>query len=129
MTAGHLQVKHGKYYAVLSYMTARGQRRQKWIPLGIPEKGNKKKAEEELMKIRLNYVPPKEDVLPGELSPDMLFCDYLKSWLEIIEKTVEKTTYNSYHMIVRNKIIPYFEAFGLKLNEVEARHIQSFYTF
>ena len=129
MTAGHLQLKHGKYYAVLNYMTARGQRRQKWIPLGIPEKGNKKKAEEELMKIRLSYVPPKEDVLPGELSPNMLFCDYLNSWLEIIEKTVEKTTYNSYHMIVRNKIIPYFEAFGLKLSEVEARHIQSFYTY
>lgn len=129
MTAGHLQVKNGKFYAVLNYMTAAGQRKQKWIPLGIPEKGNKKKAEEALIKLKLEFVPPKEDALPGQLSPDMLFCNYLKNWLEIIEKTVEQTTYNSYRMIVYKKIIPYFESFGLKLSEIEARHIQSFYTY
>ena len=128
MTAGHLQVKNGRFYAVMNYMTARGERRQKWIPLGLTEKGNKKKAEEELIKLKLSYVPPKEDILPGQLSPDMFFCDYLRSWLEIIEKTVEKTTFNSYSMIVLRKVIPYFEPYKLKLSEVEARHIQSFYT-
>ena len=129
MTAGHLQIKNGNYYAVMNYMTTWGDRRQKWIPLGIPAKGNKKRAEEELIRLKLSYVPPKEDLLPGEISPDMLFCDYLKTWLEIIEKTVEKTTYNSYQMIVHKKIIPYFEQQRLKLNEIEARHIQSFYTY
>ena len=129
MTAGHLQIKNGNYYAVMNYMTTWGDRRQKWIPLGIPAKGNKKRAEEELIRLKLSYVPPKEDLLPAEISPDMLFCDYLKTWLEIIEKTVEKTTYNSYQMIVHKKIIPYFEQQRLKLNEIEARHIQSFYTY
>lgn len=52
MVAGHLVVKSGKYYAVLNYKNAKGERKTKWISLGLPEKGNKRKAEAELAKIR-----------------------------------------------------------------------------
>ena len=45
MVAGHLSVKHGNYYAVLNYKNAEGKRKTKWISLGLPEKGNKRKAE------------------------------------------------------------------------------------
>ena len=45
MVAGHLTLKNGKYYAVLNYKNAGGQRKTKWISLGLPEKGNKRKAE------------------------------------------------------------------------------------
>ena len=39
MVAGHLQIKKGYYYAVLSWNS--GEKRQtKWIPLGLPEKPN-----------------------------------------------------------------------------------------
>lgn len=48
MVAGHLTLKNGKYYAVLNYKNAGGQRKTKWISLGLPEKGNKRKAEAEL---------------------------------------------------------------------------------
>ena len=44
MVAGHLSVKHGNYYAVLNYKNAEGKRKTKWISLGLPEKGNKRKA-------------------------------------------------------------------------------------
>ena len=47
MVAGHLQIKKGYYYAVLSWNS--GEKRQtKWVPLGLPEKGNKRKAQVEL---------------------------------------------------------------------------------
>ena len=128
MTSGSLQLKNGKYYAVMGYTTIFGKRKQKWIPLGLTEKDGKKKAKEALYKIQLEFVPPREDTLPGELSADMLFVDYLKAWLEIIERTVAVTTYNSYLTMVTKKIMPYFERLNLKLSDVEARHIQSFYT-
>ena len=41
MVAGHLTLKNGKYYAVLNYKNAGGQRKTKWISLGLSEKGNK----------------------------------------------------------------------------------------
>ena len=45
MVAGHLSVKNGNYYAVLNYKNAEGKRKTKWISLGLPEKGNKRKAD------------------------------------------------------------------------------------
>ena len=80
MVAGHLSVKHGNYYAVLNYKNAEGKRKTKWISLGLPEKGNKRKAEAELAKLRAEFEVPEE---VGDLSSDMLFADYLLEWLEI----------------------------------------------
>ena len=74
MVAGHLTLKNGKYYAVLNYKNAGGQRKTKWISLGLSEKGNKRKAEAELARLRAEFEPPKE---VGDLSSDMLFADYL----------------------------------------------------
>ena len=83
MVAGHLTLKNGRYYAVLNYRNAGGQRKTKWISLGLPEKGNKRKAEAELARLRAEFEPPKEG---GDLSSDMLFADYLLEWLEIAKE-------------------------------------------
>ena len=48
MVSGHLQVKKGFYYVVLSYYNNNGKRRVKYFSTGLPEKGNKRKAEAEL---------------------------------------------------------------------------------
>lgn len=45
MVSGHLQVKKGYYYAVLSYYDSKNKRHVKYISTGLPEKGNKRKAE------------------------------------------------------------------------------------
>ena len=128
MIAGHLQVKKGYYYAVLTYYTAEGKRKQPWIPLGIPEKGGyKKKAEKALIKVRTEYQPPAEDVAANELKPHMRFADYMEAWLEIIENTVERTTYASYCQLVLGKIVPYFRQQGVTLEGLQAQHIQRFY--
>ena len=42
---GSLQVKNGRYYAVLNFKNSSGKRVQKWISLNLDEKGNKRKAE------------------------------------------------------------------------------------
>ena len=125
LVAGHLTLKNGRYYAVLNYRNAGGQRKTKWIALGLPEKGNKRKAEAELAKLRAEFEPPKE---VGDLSSDMLFADYLLEWLEIAKGRLAVATYSSYAAMINKPIGPYFRQRNLTLRELEARHLQMFYS-
>ena len=125
MVAGHLTLKNGRYYAVLNYRNAGGQRKTKWISLGLPEKGNKRKAEAELARLRAEFKPPKE---VGDLSSDMLFADYLLEWLEIAKGRLAVATYSSYAAMIKKPVGPYFRQRNLTLRELEARHLQMFYS-
>ena len=120
MVAGHLSVKHGNYYAVLNYKNAEGKRKTKWISLGLPEKGNKRKAEAELAKLRAEFEVPEE---VGDLSSDMLFADYILEWLEIAKGRLAIATYSSYLGLIKSVIEPYFRKKKLTLRELEARHL------
>lgn len=126
MVAGRLQEKNGYYYMVLSYTGADGKRKQPWHATGLPVKGNKKRAEEMLRELRRSFTPPKPN-RKEELSPDMLFSDYMLYWLKIIRPAVQETTWSSYNFNVKNHIVPYFEPTGITLGGLQARHIQSFY--
>ena len=125
MVAGHLTLKNSKYYAVLNYKNAGGQRKTKWISLGLSEKGNKRKAEAELARLRAEFEPPKE---AGDLSSDMLFADYLLEWLEIAKGRLAHATYGAYQGLLKSTIVPYFRKKKLTLRELEARHLQMFYS-
>ena len=125
MVEGHLTLKNGRYYAVLNYRNAGGQRKTKWIALGLPDKGNKRKAEAELAKLRAEFEPPKE---VGDLSSDMLFADYLLEWLEIAKGRLAVATYSSYAAMINKPVGPYFRQRNLTLRELEARHLQMFYS-
>ena len=125
LVAGHLTLKNGRYYAVLNYRNAGGQRKTKWISLGLPEKGSKRKAEAELARLRAEFEPPKE---VGDLSSDMLFADYLLEWLEIAKGRLAVATYSSYAAMIKKPVGPYFRQRNLTLRELEARHLQMFYS-
>ena len=125
LVVGHLTLKNGRYYAVLNYRNAGGQRKTKWISLGLPEKGNKRKAEAELARLRAEFEPPKE---VGDLSSDMLFADYLLEWLEIAKGRLAVATYSSYAAMIKKPVGPYFRQKNLTLRELEARHLQMFYS-
>ena len=125
MVAGHLTLKNGRYYAVLNYRNAGGQRKTKWISLGLLEKGNKRKAEAELARLRAEFEPPKE---VGDLSSDMLFADYLLEWLEIAKGRLAVATYSSYAAMIKKPVGPYFRQRNLTLRELEARHLQMCYS-
>lgn len=125
MVSGHLEVKKGYYYIVLNYVDENGKRNRPWIPTGLPEKGNKRKAEAMLSKVRNSYEPPK--VTEEGLRSDMLFADYLEQWLEVAKTRIAVATYSSYSGMVRSTIAPYFRKIKVKLCDLEARHIQTFY--
>ena len=110
---------------MLNYRNAGGQRKTKWISLGLPEKGNKRKAEAELARLRAEFEPPKE---VGDLSSDMLFADYLLEWLEIAKGRLAVATYSSYAAMIKKPVGPYFRQRNLTLRELEARHLQMFYS-
>lgn len=125
MVSGTLALKNGYYYAVLSYQDAAGKRHQKWVSTGLPQKGNKRRAEQELIRIRSEFEVPR---VAGELSSNMLFADYLDQWLEIVRARIKTATFGSYQGMVKSTIGPYFRKKELTLKELEARHIQQFYT-
>ena len=57
----------------------------------------------------------------------MLFSDYL-NMAGYRKVRVKITTFSSYQNMVQNTIAPYFEKKGIRLRELEARHIQQFYS-
>lgn len=125
MVSGHLQIKKGFYYVVLSYYDNRNKRHVKFVSTGLPEKGNKRKAEAELARIRSEFEPPQA---VGELASDMPFAEYLLEWLDIVKVRVKATTFSSYEAMIKSTIEPYFRKKGYTLQGLEARHIQQFYS-
>ena len=112
MVSGHLEIKKGYYYVVLSYLDVNGKRHRPWISTGLLEKGNKRKAEAELARIRSTYEPPRE---VEDLNSDMTFADYLLQWLDIVKVRVKIATYCSYEGMVKSTIEPYFRKKGYTL--------------
>ena len=110
---------------MLSWVDANGNRHRKWVATGLAQKGNKRRAEEALVHIRNTFEPP---VVDRELTADMLFSEYLKQWLEVVKVRVKIATFCSYQDMVLNTIAPYFEKKKITLRDLEARHIQQFYT-
>lgn len=90
---GSLQIKNGKYYAVLNFKDNEGKRRQKWISLDMEVKNNKRKAEQALKKLVAEYEAKKIDVINKQS-----FSDFMGEWLKVIKASVKITTYNSYEV-------------------------------
>lgn len=123
MVAGHLSEKKGYYYAVLNYKDYTGKRKSKWVSTGLPVKGNKRRAEKILADIKRDFVPEE----PKRIEANMLFSDYMESWLNIIKGSVAVPTYSSYSEIVNKNIIPYFRERKITLQGLTAKDIQAFY--
>ena len=60
---------------------------------------------------------------------DILFADYMLSWVEIVRPNLEENTYAGYRGIIEKRIAPYFRSKKTTLGELKPIHIQEFYTF
>ena len=132
MVAGHLRELYGTWYMSISFPGADGKKKSLLRSTGLPVKGNKKKAEKLLAELKaetqrqlnegqMEKVQPKEEIT---------FTAYLSEWLEMIRPSVEVTTFSSYDLGIRRRIIPYFDKMhkGVKLSEVTPKMIQDYYT-
>ncbi len=120
---GNLQVKKGYYYMVLNLKYENGKLSQKWISTGLPEKNNKRKAEQLLRETINKY---ENDFV--EITKKIPFWKFMEEWLDIIKTQVVSTTYNSYKLVVQNNIIPYFKGTKISLQELQPLHIQKYYS-
>ena len=136
MVAGHLQEKRGYFYIVLNYKDSNGKRKSKWIATSLPVKGNKRKADELLQQARIEFKPEAEDPKPEVpaasvpvtvLTGDVLFADFMLSWLDVIKRSVSPVTFSSYSGMVKSITVPYFRKTGIRLSALKPRDIQAFY--
>lgn len=117
---GSLTVKNGKYYAVLN-VYENGERKKKWISTGLPEKGNKRKAEQFLREKLAEY-----ERMEGIVRSDVKFGDYVRVWLEHIARKVDEVTMQGYNTLAEGHILPYFDDLGLALIDVDYKVIQRY---
>ncbi len=121
---GSLRVRNGKYKAVLNLQDENGKRKQKTVDLHIEDKpGNKRKAEKALRDVLAEY----EKNHMETYRKDVLFCDYVKVWLEEKKPGIEQSTYEGYNAMVNTHIYPYFSKSGEKLRDLHYQHIQKYY--
>lgn len=124
MVSGHLTKKSGYWYMILNLADENGQCRAKWFSTGLKEKGNKRKAEELLIELRRKYSALE---ISGQNTHRLLFSDYLKMWLSWVKPQIALSTYESYHQIVHQKIVPYFDKLNLALVLLRPLYIEKFY--
>ena len=117
---GSLTIKNGKFYAVLNTYED-GKRKKKWINSGLPEKGNKRKAEAFLREqIALH------ERNEGLVQTDILFADYIRHWLTHIARKVDEVTMQGYKTLADGHILPYFDQKKVPVRSLDHTMIQRY---
>lgn len=120
---GSLKDRDGKYTAIVNYYDGNGKRQQKYHALGIPVKGNKRKAEAALQELLRQYEG--EDVAVKKAQADSpLMADFLWDWLKITAPTIERTTLESYEGLIKARLDGFFRERKLRLCDLEPKHIR-----
>ena len=119
---GSLKVVKGRYYMIFSYNDEAGKHKQKSIPTGLVEKGNKRKAEQ-MLRDKLAEFEEKDVVFTKEVK----FADFIAEWLEIVRPLIRPNTFVAYSVNVNKHIIPYFRELGVTLQKLQPLHLQKFY--
>lgn len=118
---GSIQIKNGKYYAVINTTDIYGKRKQKWISTNLEIKGNKKKAEK-FLREKIKEYELQENLVPS----DILFSDYVKYWLNSIKGTIDTISVQGYESVANAHIIPYFAEKKIKLINISKEIIQEY---
>jgi len=119
---GSLQVKNDVFYAVLNFKNKDGQRTQKWIPLHLPVRGNKRKAEAMLQDLLVQY-QGLENIEPI----NMLLSRHIANWIEYDRPHITVTTYNQYVNMLRLHIAPYFDLKQITLAKLTPGDLEDYY--
>ena len=126
MSKGSLQQRHGTWYVVVGYKDEFGKPKQKWISTGLRVNNNKTKAKIEMKKILKNLDLPKQIEQNKEITQDILFVDFLNSYLQVKKQQVEPITINAYTKQA-SCISNHFKNMRIKLKDLKPYHIEGFY--
>ena len=123
------QPKKGRLYAVIQ-VKENGKAKAVWRSLGLPEgtgKSNVNKAFREVVK---KFENEYADGLArnGRPCSDIPVFEYMCAYLKKVEPSLQKSTFQSYHMMVYGKIRRYFESKQhLTVGSITAKDIEKFY--
>lgn len=122
---GNLRVKRGVWQMVFQYQDSTGQRRQKSESTGLPEKGNKRRAQQMLDK-RLDELS--QQYTAALENRNVQFLSFMRSWLnDVISYKVRDTTMTQYNYVFDSYIAKYKPFHGIKLQELTPALLQSYY--
>ncbi len=119
---GSVQEKNGYLYAVLNFKDMRGCRKQKWVNLNLPVRGNRRRAEVMLEELLIEY-QGLELVEPH----DALLSVHIAAWIESNRVNVAVTTYNQYVNMLKNHIAPYFDRRRITLGKLTPGDLEDYY--
>lgn len=118
---GSLHIKKDMYYMVLNTYE-NGKRKQKWLATGLPVKGNKRKADQMLRDTLHEY-----ELNQGTVKDDVTLADYVRHWLTIAKRRVDPVTFQGYELLAKTHVLPYFDASGVKLQNVALPILQAYF--
>lgn len=122
---GSLQVKSGTIYMVIN--TYEGKKRKlRWISTGLPEQGNKRKAQQ-MLRETLTEMEKHPRITEDKVDAyNARFSDYIRHWLVIAEKRVDVITFQGYDILAQTHVLPYFDDLGVKLKDVTVDILQAY---
>lgn len=110
---------------VFEYQDATGKRRQRSESTGLPEKGNKRRAQQMLDKRLEELSQQRTAALEAK---NVLFLPFMGSWLDdVMAHKIRPNTLSQYKMILNGYLAKYEPFHGVKLQDVTPALIQSFY--
>lgn len=121
MVAGHLREQNGIYQIILSWKDYSGKRKTKSISTGLPVKGNKKRAEAMLMKVRREFDP---EIFTG--NANMPLAAYFEKWLRDRATALNPERYAQYAYCMKSSIMPYFIQKPIALSKLTATDLEVF---
>lgn len=119
--SGYLYEKNGYWHMKICYYEGK-KRIQKSKSTKLEIKGNKRRAQ-----LMLDELLDKLDSQNINYNKDVLFSDFMESWLETIRNSIELNTYESYEDVIKRYIKPYFNSRQITLKDLEPIHIQNLY--
>lgn len=122
MVAGHLREQNGIYQIILSWKDINGKRKSKQISTGLPIKGNKKRAEQMLLKARTEF-----DTESTINNADLHFGKFLQKWLKDRASMMNPDIYAGHAYNVKTSIGVYFDAHPVSLQNLSMEDLESFY--
>ncbi len=126
MISGHLRVQNGIWQMIISYKDASGNRKTISRSTHLPQRGNKKRAEEMLLELRIQL---SQEIAVQTPNSGTLFHMYLEHWLELALPGLSPSTQVSYSRIIRRNVIPYFKENPIEMYRLKAMHISAYYQF
>jgi site-specific recombinase XerD len=60
---------------------------------------------------------------------EILFTDFLLSWLKMMKNNVEATSYAAYSVMMKSRIVPYFKPKTIRLKDLTPKDIQDYYDY